>query len=354
MIGTYSLLPIDRFNLVSFPQQTSNSEEIMANRLAHIAYHVLVVLMSAALALYTPYALSAMAAGLLRAWAFIENEKIFLIALEIVTAIILILFFNSIRRGWENRRITRMAKSVGLVQATMVKGMFAQRRMKKMKKQLGFARELMIIGSSGYRTFVDPDGDLHEALQNCREAKIMLLNPFKEGAVTRARAIPDPEVTPGMIREQIIKSIDFLKGLRAAQREVRLKLYPDLPLLKLAIIGDYAFLQHYHTGMNVRHMPEYAFKNESQHGGLYIPLYRYFLTRWQDTAIPEYDLDTDELIYRDVTGNEVAREQFHDRTNPTATDTEPGDEPEELRYKTQGAFVRRTAPLLPILDQNGP
>jgi hypothetical protein len=316
-----------------------NPEEIMAKRLAYISYHVIVVLLSAAMALSIPFALSAMAAGLLRAWAFIENEKILLIALEIVAAVILIFFFNHIRRGWDDRRITRMAKSAGLVRATMVKGMFAQRRMKKMKKELGFARELMIIGSTGYRTFVDLDGDLHEALQNCREAKIMLLDPFKEGAITRARGIPDPEVTPEMIREQIIKSIDFLKGLRAAQKEVRLKLYPDLPLLKLAIIGDYAFLQHYHTGMNVRQMPEYAFKNESKHGGLYIPLYRYFLARWQDTTIPEYDLDTDELVYRDLMGNEVARERFRDIMNPAAADEKLDDDPGELRDKNQGALT---------------
>ena len=120
----------------------------MAKRFAQISYHVIVVLMSAALALSTPFALSAMAAGLLRAWAFIENEKIFLVALEIVTAVILILFFNHIRRGWDDRKITRMAKSAGLVRATTGKGMFAKRRM---KKELGFARELMIIGSSGCR-----------------------------------------------------------------------------------------------------------------------------------------------------------------------------------------------------------
>jgi len=311
----------------------------MAKRLLHISYHVIVVLMSAALALSTPHALSAVATGMLRAWAFIENEKIFLIALEIVTAVILILFFNHIRRGWDDRRITRMAESAGLVQATMVKGMFVQRRMKRMKKKLGFARELMIIGSTGYRTFADPDGDLHEALQHCREAKIMLLNPFKEGAITRARAIPDPEVTPEVIREQIIKSIDFLKGLRAAQKEVRLKLYPDLPLLKLAIIGDYAFLQHYHTGMNVRQMPEYAFKNEPKHGGLYIPLYRYFLARWQDATIPEYDLDTDELVYRDLMGNETARERFRsDITNPAAA-VEELDDTGALGEKNQGARI---------------
>jgi hypothetical protein len=289
-----------------------NPKEVMVKRLAHISYHVIVVLMSAALALSVPFTLSAMAAGMLRAWAYIENEKIFLMALELLTAVVLILFFNHVRRGWEDHRIARMAKSAGLVLATPAKGIFAQRRIKKLKRKLGFARELMIIGSTGCRSFVEPEGDLYEALQNCREVKIMLLDPSKEGAVTRARSIPDPEVTPEVIREQIMKSIGFLKDLRAAQKQVRLKLYPELPLLKLAILGDYAFLQHYHTGMNVRHMPEYAFQNESKHGGLYIPLYRYFCARWQDMNVPEYDLDMDELVYRDHMGKEVLREPFRD------------------------------------------
>ena len=82
--------------------------------------------------------------------------------------------------------------------------------------------------------------------------------------------------------------------------------------MKLAIVGDYAFLRHYHTGVNVRHMPEYVFRNEPNHGGLYVPLYRYFLSRWEDPAIPEYDLDTDELVHRDRTGAEVRRVPFGD------------------------------------------
>jgi hypothetical protein len=259
---------------------------------------------------------------MLRAWAYIENEKVFLIALELLTAVVLILFFNHMKHGWEDRRTARMAKSAGLVLATHARGMFAQRRIKKLKQKLGFARELMIIGSTGCRSFVEPEGDLYEAVQNCREAKIMLLDPSKEGAITRAQSIPDPDVTPEVIREQIMKSIGFLKGLCAAQKQVRLKLYPELPLLKLAILGDYAFLQHYHTGVNVRQMPEYAFQNESKHGGLYIPLYRYFLVRWQDASVPEYDLDTDELVYRDRGGNEMLRERFRDTPMTTSAITE--------------------------------
>lgn len=294
----------------------------MVKRLAHLSYHVIVVLMSAALALSVPFILSRMAAGMLRAWAYIENEKIFLIGLELLTAVLLILFFNHMRRGWEDRRIARMARSAGLVLATPAQGIFLQRRIKRLKRKQGFARELMVIGSTGFRSFVEPEGDLFEALQNCREAKIMLLDPFKEGAVTRALSIPDPDITPEVIQEQIIKSIGLLKGLKAAQKQVRLKLYPELPLLKLAILGDYAFLQHYHAGLNVRLMPEYAFRNELKHGGLYIPLSRYFLARWQDTNIPEYDLDTDERVYRDSIGNETLREKFQDipMTSPAITE----------------------------------
>lgn len=138
----------------------------------------------------------------------------------------------------------------------------------------------------------------------------MLLDPLKEGVLMRARSIPDPEITPEVMREQIIRSIDFLKGLRRSQKSVTLKLYPEMPLLKLAILGDNAFLRHYHTGMNVRAMPEYAFRNQQSHGGLYMPMYRYFQTRWQDPDIPEYDLDTDEVVYRDRSGNEISRERF--------------------------------------------
>lgn len=278
----------------------------------HILYHVVVVLLSSAVALSVPFLVSTMAGSLLTFWSVIENEKIFLAALEIFTAVALIALFNVVKRGWRDRKIARMSDSAGLILATPSRGIFIRRRMKNMKTELGFAREIMIIGSTGYRSFVEAEGDLHEAVKNCREAKIMLLDPLKEGAIARARSIPDPEITPEVIRDQIIKSIDFLKGLRAAQKTIRLKLYPDMPLLKMAILGDYAFIRHYHTGLNVRHMPEFAFKNQPTHGGLYFPLYRYFLSRWHDSNIPEYDLDTDELVYRDRRGYEIVREPFSD------------------------------------------
>lgn len=54
-------------------------------------------------------------------------------------------------------------------------------------------------------------------------------------------------------------------------------------------------------------MPEYTFKYNQNPGDLYMPFYCYFLERWHDPDLPEYDLYTDELIYRDASGNELKR-----------------------------------------------
>jgi hypothetical protein len=38
--------------------------------------------------------------------------------------------------------------------------------------------------------------------------------------------------------------------------------------------------------------------------------------RWESAEFPEYDLDTDELVYRSKTGNEIRRERFEIQTEP--------------------------------------
>ena len=59
-------------------------------------------------------------------------------------------------------------------------------------------------------------------------------------------------------------------------------------------------------------MPKYVFKHDPNIGSLYFPFYQYFLGRWNNPDIPEYDLESDELIYRDLAGNEVRREKFNE------------------------------------------
>jgi hypothetical protein len=277
---------------------------------AHIGYHILIIVLSAAIALSLPFVMGFVARKFLLYWAVIENEKIFLVSVEVFLAVVLIVFFSYIWRGLKEKSLSKMARGAGLVFVTPTGGFSGRRRVRKLKEKKGYARDVMIIGSTGFRTFASPEGDLHNVVQNCRELKVMLLDPFGDGARERARAINSVDITPENFRSQILETIDFLRGLRAMGRNIRLKLYSDMPLLKLAILGDYISVQHYHTGLDVRSMPEYVFYHGQNPGSLYTYFYQYFLSRWNDTNIPEYAFDTNDLIYRDNSGNEIGRGSF--------------------------------------------
>jgi len=277
---------------------------------AHVLYHVVLIALSASVALSLPYTADFIAEKFLVFWALIGNEKIFLVSVEIVLAITLVLFFNYVGRSRKDRKFSKLAQRAGLVFISSFKGFLARKKSKKLKESKGMARDIMVIGSTGFRTFVEEKGDLHTVIKNCQEAKIMLLNPYGEGASIRAKGILDPEITLAHFREQIRKSIDFLKGLKAIQKNVRLKLYDEVPFLKILVSGDYIWIKHYHAGFDVQRMPEYVLGYNQNPGSLYVPFYQYFLKWWYDNRIPEYDLESDELIYRDMAGNEERREKF--------------------------------------------
>jgi hypothetical protein len=283
----------------------------MKKNMTHIAYHLAVIVISAGIAISLPAMIRYIARKVLVYWSLIENEELFLVAIEVAAAIILILFVNAVVKDWRLRKSAGLAQTAGLADICLEPSLLARRRLRKLKEEQGSGRNIMIIGSTGYRTFTDPSGDLHRVLQNCREAKIMLLDPLKDGVITRAKSLADPHLTPEYFREQTVRSIDFLKGLKDHRKNIRLKLYREAPLLKLAILGDYLFLRHYPAGLNERAMPEFAFKHD-RNGGFFDLFYQYFVSQWFDPAIPEYDLDTDELIHRDKAGNEVRREKFNE------------------------------------------
>lgn len=275
-----------------------------------ILYHVLLLVISAAFALSLPWTISFIADKFLIYWAFIGNDKIFFISIEMLLTILFLFFTTCLRKSWKDRKLSKMAKDAGLVSVIPSTGFLAKRRIRKLKEKQGHSRDVMVISSTGFRTFVDPEGELHQLLKDCQKARIMLLNPNREGATVRAKSIPDPEITPESIGEQIKKSIDFLKALKALQKNIKLKLYPDPPFLKMAILGNYIWLQHYQAGLNGQMMPKYVFKHDPDTGSLYLPFYQFFTERWNNPEIPEYDLETDQLIYRNTAGNEVRRESL--------------------------------------------
>lgn len=168
----------------------------------------------------------------------------------------------------------------------------------------------MIMGSSGYSTFVNQVGDLASVLDKCLGAKILLVNPYSQEASTRIQAIAHPEYTLAAFREEVRQSIELLKRLKAMGKAVKLKLYADPPLVKMVILGDYLWLQHYHADLDVRTMPEYVLRHNHKDHGLYTLYAHYFEQRWESAEIPEYDLETDELVYRGRNGGEIRRERF--------------------------------------------
>ena len=280
-----------------------------------ILYHILLLGMSAALAFSLPWTISFIADKFLIYWSFVGNDKIFFISIEMILTILFLFFTTRLRKNWKNRKLSEMAKAAGLVSVIPSTGFLAKRRIRKLKEKQGHSRDVMAISSTGFRTFVDPEGELHQLIRDCQKARIMLLNPNREGAIVRAKSIPDPEITPESFGEQIQKSIDFLKALKAAQKNIKLKLYPDPPFLKMAILGNYIWLQHYQAGLKSQMMPKYVFKHDPDTGSLYLPFYQFFVERWNNPEIPEYDLETDQLIYRNTAGNEVRRENLDQMNN---------------------------------------
>jgi hypothetical protein len=273
----------------------------------HILYHVVIIAISAGIVLSFPRLKGLTEQIFADLWSIVGDEKTFILSAEIIFAVMLILFFNYLGTVWKDRRIACTAREAGLLTTASSDGYFARRRSRMQKEHHGISRDLMIIGSTGARTFTDPKSELHNVVNGCRMARIMLLNPFGRGADIRARSIQDPEITISRFREQIQGSIAYLKGLRSVQKNIRLKLYESVPFLKMTISGDYIWVRHYPAGLDAQTIPEYIFRHNQKQGSLYSVFYQYFLNQWNDPDIPEYDLETDELVFRDASGNEASR-----------------------------------------------
>ena len=277
---------------------------------ATILYHIAVVTLSAGIALSLPIVASLLAQNFLEYWNRIQNEELVIVSIEIAVALLLILSFNYVGRSFRDRKLAQMATDAGLVRFIPVRGPLTQRRVRKLKEKQGIARNVMVLGATGFGTFVDTSGDLHTVLQDCLEAKVLLMNPYSKAAQARASAIQHPHAPQESITEQVRQSIEFLKRLKQAHKNVKLKLYSDVPHVKLAILGDFIWMQHYHAALDVQTMPQYLLKHSQNNHGLYSVFYQWFMDKWESPEIPEYDLETDELVYRGQNGSETGRQKF--------------------------------------------
>jgi hypothetical protein len=286
--------------------------------LASMVSHLIVIVVSAGIAFSLPWA----ARHFLTFWSHVEHEKVLLMSIELAVAALLILFVNFLRRSIKDRRVAKIAADAGLVSCFHTQGRKVRHQIAAGKSQQGLGRPLRVIGFTGFSTFADPKSDLHPIVQNCLEAKILLANPFSEAVRRRIEQQPDPSAVWNRVRHEVVASIKLLKSLKASGKPVKLKLYSDLPLVRLGILGEHVWLQCYHTDLEVGTRPEYVFQHDRQEHGLYALWYQYFLKRWTSPALPEYDFDRDELVYREDGEGEVRREAFDTGFGPTVSQLE--------------------------------
>jgi hypothetical protein len=277
-----------------------------ATEVSALAFHGLVVVASAGIA----WSLPNIARRFLAFWSRVEHEQILLLSIEVGVALLLIAGSNYLWRAFQDRRQAGMARGAGLVSFFPLHDPGAGRRIRRLKQQQSLGRTVLAVGVTGHGTVVDDKAELHALLETCLEAKLLLLNPFSEEAARRAQSLLQSDVSPDRFRQELCDTIALIKRFRASGKVIRLKLYSDRPHLRMVVLGDYLWLQHYHTGLDVRWMPEYVFQHNLDHHGLYTLFYQYFTKRWENQDIPEYDFQTDELVYRTRHGSEVRRESF--------------------------------------------
>ena len=283
----------------------SQLQEFMTE-VSALAFHAVVVMLSAGIA----WSLPNIARQFLVFWSRVEHEKILLLTIEVGVAILLIVISNYLWRAHKDRRQAVMARGAGLVSFFPLHDPGAGKAIRELKQQQSFGRTVLAIGVTGHGTVVDDKAELHALLGTCLEAKLILLNPFSEEAARRAQSLSHPDISPNRFRKELQDTITLIKRFRASGKVIRLKLYSDRPHLRMVILGDYLWLQHYHTGLDIRWMPEYVFQHNLDHHGLYTLFYQYFTKRWENQEIPEYDFQTDELVYRGRNGGELRRESF--------------------------------------------
>lgn len=274
--------------------------------LRQILSHGIITVLAVAIAFSLPRAAGYI---LYRWWPLVERDPNLLLATEIGMASVMVLLFNFAKIVWDNRQRVRMAKLTALAYARDCKpSRFLRRRERALVKQMSAARDAYVLTLTGYHTFVEDGSLLRDALRSAYEIRIMLINPVGKGLRRRVDSMP-PDITLLSYHKEIETSIAYLAELRRAGKNITLKFYDQEPFWKVVVLGDHVWVQHFHTGSEVKHQPEYVFamQHHNPREGLYVPFYMHFLEQWNQPCHLEYDFDTNELVYRDEAGNERGR-----------------------------------------------
>jgi hypothetical protein len=277
-------------------------------------------------------------------WPEVQNNANLLLATEVGLASVLALLFNLAKIAWDHRQRVLTARLASLVYARNAgAGWWSRRQERALVSQLPAARDAFVLTLTGYDTFVADDSLLRGVIEKAYEIRVMLVNPIGKPLRERADSLP-PEITVLTLHTEIEAVIAYLSGLRKFGKKVALKFYDEEPFWKLIVLGDHVWVQHCHSGFAVKEQPEFVFAlqhREPRHG-LFVPFYMVFLNQWNDARHPEYDFDTNELVYRDSSGKETGRDVLSAPSDGTAMPPSTFREP--AAATEAAALLRRPAP----------
>ena len=290
--------------------------------LGHIASHAVITLLALAIAFSVPTAASYV---LFNWWPKVEGDAQALLYTELGFAAVLVLLFNLVKIAWDFRGQARMSNIASLIYARESDDWLARWGKEQQFRRLPWKRDVNIMAVTGYGTFAAPASPLRDVLQECYEIRVMLLNPDGPGAVAYAAAHADSAATLAQLRQEVRSSIDGLRQLRAAGKNVTVRFYDTPPFWKLIFTGEYVWVRCCHNSRDTDKFPEYVFALQptKPNRGFFPAFYTYFLNSWNNAIHAEYMFDTDELVYRDVQGTEMRRETFPQQA-ANEVDIQPG------------------------------
>lgn len=275
--------------------------------LRHIAGHVAITLLAVGIA----FALPPFAEYILYSWwPQVRDDSQMLLFTEIAFAAVLVVLFNALSLALHYRRKARMSGVAALVHAHEQSDWFSRREKRNLLRRLPWKRDVAIMAVTGYGTFSAADADLRHVLQDCYEVRVMLMHPDGAGARAYVATHADPPAALAGLRREFAASLDYLRALHAAGRQVALKLYDEAPFWKLVFTGEHAWVRCCHDCRDFGRYPEYVFalQAEKPARGFFPAFYTYFLNQWNDPRHPDYSFESDELVYRDADGREARRE----------------------------------------------
>lgn len=245
-------------------------------------------------------------------WPKVEENTQLLLVTEIGFAAVLVLLFNILMVLWENQRFVSSARLASLVFARDKGGWLRPWRSRWIVRSLPASRDVYILSVTGYHTFVDRDSLFGSALSNGYDIKVMLLHPASDGAREHVQSFPNGPLSEDALLREVEASIACLDQLRRGGKKVELKFYGYAPTWKIVVLDEHVWVTYCHRGAELKTAPEYVFALHPRDPkkGFYVPFYMHFTESWNNGTHPEYDFETRELVYRDVTGNETQRRPF--------------------------------------------